>query len=280
VTDGFLLVAKPAGITSHDAVDRVRRALGIRKVGHAGTLDPLAEGLLLMGAGRGTRLLRFLADLDKEYEGTARLGIETDTLDAEGTVVATGAVDVDEGALLVALAALTGAVSQLPPAYSAVKVGGEALYRAARAGRPARAEARVVRVDAFDLLRFATPDVEFRVVCSGGTYVRALVADLGHALGCGAHLTRLVRTRIGPFRLSDAAPPDAPGSPLPLDRAVAHLPAVTLQDEEVRPARNGATLGPAGIDGPYAVRDPGGKLVGVYRDRGAKAVAEVVVAPA
>ena len=279
MTEGFLLVAKPTGITSHDAVDRVRRALGERKVGHAGTLDPLAEGLLLMGVGRGTRLLRFLADLDKEYEGGARLGIATDTLDATGAVVATNPVDVGEDALRAALAALTGAVSQVPPDFSAVKVGGEPLYRAARAGRPTRAAARIVRVDAFDLLGLRRPDFDFRVVCSGGTYVRSLVADAGAALGCGAHLTRLVRTRIGPFRLASATPPDDPGEPLPLDRALAHLPAVTLQEEEVRPARNGVALGPAGLDGPYTVRDPGGALIGVYRDRGAKAVPEVIVVP-
>jgi tRNA pseudouridine55 synthase len=275
--DGLLLVDKPKGITSHDAVDAVRRAVGIRKVGHAGTLDPMATGLLVMGVGRATRLLRFLGDMDKEYEGTARLGEETDTLDAEGTVVRSAPVDVAEAAVAEGMAALTGELRQRPPAYSAVRVGGRRLHREARAGRAVEAEPRTVRVDAFELGSFDGRDAGFRVVCSGGTYVRSLVADLGTRLGTGAHLARLVRTRIGPFRVEDASPPDAPGSLLPLERAVDHLPRLDLSEDEAEAARHGRPLGPPDGPGFHAAFDPEGRLVGVYRDCGARACPEVVL---
>lgn len=277
MADGILLIDKPPGITSHDAVDAVRRSQGIRKVGHAGTLDPMATGLLVMGVGRGTRLLRFLGDLDKEYEGTARLGVETDTLDAEGRVVREAPVDVSEVAVREAMAGLVGEVEQRPPAYSAVKVGGRKLYQAARSGETVEAPPRRVRVDRFDLLRYRPPDAEFRVICSSGTYVRSLVAAVGERLGCGAHLTRLVRTRIGAFRIEEASPPDRPGEPLPLELAVAHLPHIVLDDEEARAARQGRPLGPAGIEGPYAGVDAEGRLVGVYLDEGSRARPQVVV---
>lgn len=277
MTDGLLLVDKPTGMTSHDAVDRVRRVLGIKRVGHAGTLDPMASGLLLMGVGRGTRLLRFLSDLEKEYEGTGRLGVETDTLDADGEVVRTASVDVAEDDLRSAMKDLTGDIEQRPPAYSAVHVGGERLYRAARRGEAVEAPARSVRVDSFDLERFATPDFDFRAVVSSGTYVRSLVAEAGTAVGSGAHLTRLVRTRIGRFELGAAKPPEEVGEPLPLEAAVSHLPMMTLSEDEAIAARHGRPLGPPDGPGFHAAVDPGGKLVGIYRDCGAKACPEVVI---
>jgi len=276
--EGLLLVDKPKGRSSHDVVDAVRRSLGTRKVGHAGTLDPMATGLLVLGVGRATRLLRFLGDLPKTYEGTARLGVETDTLDAEGRVLRTAEVRVTASRVRRAMRALVGASLQRPPAYSAVRVGGRRLYEAARAGERLEAAPRPIRVEAFDLLGFEPPKVRFRVVCSGGTYVRVLVADVGLALGCGAHLARLVRTAIGPFRLEDASAPDAPGPLLPLERAVEHLPRLVLEPEEARVARHGSILGPAGIEGPYAVLDPEGRLIGLYRDEGGKARPEVVLA--
>lgn len=277
-TDGILLVAKPPGITSHDAIDVVRRALGVRKVGHGGTLDPMATGLLVVGVGRATRLLRFLGDLDKEYEGTGRLGEVTDTLDAEGTVLRTAPVAVSEDEVREAMVSLTGQIDQRPPAFSAVKVGGRRLYRAARTGHEVEAPLRNVRVEAFDLLGFTSPDFDFRVVCSGGTYVRSLVADVGERLECGAHLVRLVRTRIGPFSLENAVTPDDPGDPLPLERAVAHLPRVDLDEEEAKAAGHGRVLGPGGIEGPYGVYAPDGRLVGIYRDEGTKACPDVILA--
>ena len=278
--EGLLLIDKPAGITSHDVIDRVRRSLGTRKVGHAGTLDPMATGLLVIGVGRATRLLRFLADLDKTYEGTARLGVETDTLDADGDV--TRMVDlpatVTSAEIRRAMASLEGESMQRPPAYSAVKVGGRKLYEAARAGEVLEAAARRIRVRGFELVRAAGADVDFRVTCSSGTYVRVLLADVGTALGCGAHLTRLRRSAIGPFRIEEATAPDAPGPPLPLERAVAHLPRVDLDPEEAVAARHGRILGPAGRAGPYGVFSPEGRLIGVYEDEGTKARPQVIMA--
>lgn len=276
--EGLLLVDKPSGMTSHDVVDAVRRVLGTRKVGHAGTLDPMATGLLLVGVGRATRLLRFLGDLAKTYEGTGVLGVRTDTLDAEGTIVGTSHVQVARAELDRAVAALVGESPQRPPAYSAVKVGGRKLYEAARKGETLEAEPRPIRVDAFEVLAFEVSAFDFRVTCSSGTYVRVLVADVGDALGCGAHLSRLRRTAIGPFTADDAVPADGVRAPLPLERAVGHLPRVELEAEEARVASHGSILGPAGIDGPYAVFAPDGRLVGVYRDDGAKARPEVVLA--
>lgn len=277
---GLLLVDKPRAWTSHDVVAKVRGVLGVRKVGHAGTLDPMATGLLVLGVGRATRLLRFLGDLPKVYDGTAILGVETSTLDADGELVGTSPVDVDERTLRETLARFTGELAQRPPAYSAVKVGGRKLYEAARRGERLDAEPRRVRVDAFDLRRFASPEFEFRVRCSAGTYVRSLVADVGTALGTGAHLSALRRTVIGTFHVQDAAGPDAPGRLLPVDRAVDHLAAVTLHPEEARVAVHGCCLGPAGIDGPYRAVAPDGRLIGIYRDDGAKAVPDVILAPA
>jgi tRNA pseudouridine55 synthase len=280
--EGLLLIDKPPGITSHDAVDRVRRALGVRKIGHAGTLDPMATGLLLMGVGRATRLLRFLGDLPKEYQGEAVLGIETDTLDADGEIVCRddeAASKVTEAELRGAMAGLTGDLEQTPPAYSAVKVEGERLYKAARRGEAREVPPRAVRVGAFDLESFAPPAFSFLVRCSGGTYVRSLVSEVGATLGCGAHLSRLRRTAIGPFLANDARPPEDPGSPRDAVAAVQHLPSVDLTVEEAGAASHGRILGPAGIKGPYRVHAPDGRLVGIYHDVGAKAIPDVILSP-
>ena len=277
--EGLLLVDKPGGMTSHDVVDVVRRRLGTKKVGHAGTLDPMATGLLLVGVGRATRLLRFLSDLPKTYEGTMQLGVETTTLDAEGEIVREAEVTAARSDVEQAMRALEGESMQRPPAYSAVKVGGRKLYEAARAGEQLEAEPRPIRVDAFDLLGFDSPDATFRVACSTGTYVRVLAADVGAALSCGAHLTSLRRTAIGPFRASDASPPEGPGDPLPAEDAVRHLPRLDLEAEEAVAASHGRPLGPAGLAGPYGVFDPVGRLIGVYEDDGPKARPQVVLAP-
>jgi tRNA pseudouridine55 synthase len=272
-----VLVDKPGGVTSHDVVDAVRRALGTRKVGHAGTLDPMATGLLLVGVGRATRLLRFFGDLPKTYEGTARLGVRTDTLDSDGAVVGTTPVDVGREDLERAFAALLGASEQRPPAYSAVKVGGRKLYESARAGEPIEAPPRPIRIDAFEALALEGDDVGFRVTCSGGTYVRVLLADVGDALGCGAHLIRLRRTAIGPYHVREAVAPEDVTEPLPIERAVAHLQRVELSADEARAAGNGSILAPSGLEGPYGVFAPGGRLVGIYEDDGAKARPQVIL---
>jgi tRNA pseudouridine55 synthase len=277
--DGLLLVDKPAGITSHDAVAVVRRAQGTKKVGHAGTLDPMATGLLVMGVGRATRLLRFLGDLPKVYEGTMRLGIETATLDADGEVTREADVTATETEVRAAMAALVGDSMQRPPSYSAVKVGGTKLYEAARKGETLEAAPRPIHVASFDLLGFDGRDAGFRVVCGGGTYVRVLAADVGTALGCGAHLTALRRTAIGPFDVAEAVPPDAETVPLPIERAVDHLPRIDLETEEAVAAGHGRVLGPAGFEGPYGVFAPDGRLIGVWEDDGPKGRPLVVVPP-
>jgi tRNA pseudouridine55 synthase len=276
--EGVLLVDKPAGITSHDAVASVRRALGTRKVGHAGTLDPMATGLLVLGVGRATRLLRFLGGLPKTYEGTMRLGVETTTLDADGEVTRRAPVAVDAQDVRAAMTALVGDSMQTPPAYSAVKVGGRKLYEAARAGETLAAAPRPIHVDAFDLRSLDGDHASFHVTCGGGTYVRVLASDVGAALGCGAHLTALRRTSIGPFDVREAVAPDEARELLPLDRAVAHMPHLTLEPEEAVAAGHGRILGPAGIAGPYAVVAPGGRLIGVYEDEGTKGRPQVILA--
>jgi tRNA pseudouridine55 synthase len=276
--EGLLLVDKPPKVTSHDVVDSVRRSLATKKVGHAGTLDPMATGLLLIGVGRATRLLRFLGELPKTYEGTLRLGVETDTLDADGAVVRGSPVDATPERLRDAMHALVGESLQRPPAYSAVKVGGRKLYEAARAGETLEAEPRSIQVDAFDLLSFEPPDATFRVICSGGTYVRVLAADVGNALSCGAHLTSLRRTAIGPYLVADAVTPDAVREPLPIEAAVAHLPRLDLGADEAAAASHGKPLGPAGVAGPYGVFGPDGRLIGVYQDDGPRARPQVILA--
>jgi len=280
LAEGLLLIDKPQGVTSHDVVDVVRRGLATRKVGHAGTLDPMATGLLLIGVGRATRLLRFLGALPKTYEGTLRLGIETTTLDADGDVVRETEVDVMDAQVGDAMRALVGESLQRPPAYSAVKVGGRKLYEAAREGERLEAEPRPIRVDAFDLLSYEAPDAGFRVTCSGGTYVRVLAADVGASLSCGAHLVALRRTAIGPYAVDDAVAPDDAGEPLPLGAAVGHLPRLDLDADEAVAASHGRPLGPAGLTGPYGVFGPDGRLIGVYEDDGPRARPQVILAPA
>lgn len=278
--EGLLVVDKLKGVTSHDVVDAVRRTLGTRKVGHAGTLDPMATGVLLVGAGRATRLLRFLSDLDKTYEGTARLGEETDTLDAEGELVRKASVTATREDVERVAGAMVGERLQRPPSYSAVKVGGRKLYEAARKGEDLEAPARAIRVDEFLIRGFDGRDAEFRVACSSGTYVRVLAAELGAELGCGAHLVRLVRTAVGPFTLARAVGLEALGEPLAVEAVVAHLPSLRLEGDEAVAASHGRVLGPAGIAGPYGVYGPDGHLIGVWRDDGPRAKPVVVLAPA
>ena len=204
-------MAKPAGPTSHDVVDAARRALGTRRIGHLGTLDPFAAGLLVLVVGRATRLAPFAAGWTKTYEGVIRLGTTTATDDASGDVVATaeGWRTLDQGRVAAALAELRGARLQRPPAYSAVKVGGERAYRRARRGEVVDLAPRPVEVRELALTRFEPPDAGFRATVSAGTYLRSLARETGAALGCGAHLAALVRTRVGPFRLEDAVGPEA-----------------------------------------------------------------------
>jgi tRNA pseudouridine55 synthase len=210
VISGVVLVAKPAGPTSHDVVDIVRRTLSERRVGHLGTLDPFAQGLLVLVVGRATRLAPYAGGWEKRYTGVMRLGATTDTDDGTGTVTQTsdGWRALDAGAVGAALARFAGCYEQTPPAYSAVKVGGERAYRRARRGEAPAAKARPVDVSELVLDAWAPPDARFHARVSAGTYLRSLARDVGAALGCGGHLVALERTTVGPFTLADAVAPE------------------------------------------------------------------------
>jgi len=205
--DGFLLIDKPAGITSHDVVDRARRVTGVRRVGHAGTLDPFATGLLIVGVGReATKKLGGYLGQDKEYAGTMVLGATSDTQDGTGKITPVdGAAMPDRSALEAALKKFTGPISQTPPMYSAKKVGGKKLYELARAGREIAREPVAVTIRELELTAFEPPRASFRVRCSSGTYIRTLAHDVGNALGTGAYLESLRRTAIGGLTVDKAA---------------------------------------------------------------------------
>jgi len=253
VTSGLLLVDKPQGVTSHDVVARARRLLGTRKVGHAGTLDPMATGLLLLGVDSATRLLTYLVGLDKEYTATIRLGVATDTDDAEGEVVDTrDASGVTDAAISAGIGELTGAIEQVPSTYSAIKVDGRRAYDRARSGEQVELTARPVTIHAFELLASRRDgdlvDLDVRVACSSGTYIRALARDLGAGLDVGGHLTALRRTRVGPFAVADAVQlpdprehPDAvaPGLLEPADVAAQLFPVVHLDADQTRDLAHG-----------------------------------------
>lgn len=253
MTSGLLLVDKPQGVTSHDVVARARRLLGTRKVGHAGTLDPMATGLLLLGVDSSTRLLTYLVGLDKEYTATIRLGVATDTDDAEGEIIGTtDASAVTEDAIAAGVATLTGPIEQVPSTFSAIKVDGRRAYDRARAGEEVALKSRPVVIRAFDVLAIerdaGVVDVRVRVVCSSGTYIRALARDLGADLGVGGHLTALRRTEVGPFSVRDAVTlPDPRSEPeaaeafdgdaallRPADVASRIFPTVRFDDDTVR----------------------------------------------
>jgi tRNA pseudouridine55 synthase len=203
--DGVLLVDKPGEHTSHDVVARLRGKLRMRKVGHAGTLDPMATGLLIILLGKATRVSQFLISLDKEYEGTVELGKTTDSQDADGQVMETRPVPpLTQDQVAEAMRGFLGDQYQLPPMFSAIKIGGVPLYKKARKGEEVAREPRFIRVMSWDLLRFASPHIDFRMRCSKGTYVRTLAHDLGAKLGCGAHLSALRRTATDRFNVKDA----------------------------------------------------------------------------
>jgi tRNA pseudouridine55 synthase len=274
-----LIVDKPVGPTSFDVVAKMRRALNVRRVGHGGTLDPLASGVLPVCVGEATKLAPFLLDADKEYEFAVRFGAETDTDDAGGAVTRTAdASGLGELAVRDALGAFRGAISQVPPAYAAIKRDGKALYAYAREGTSVEVAPRAVTVFELELLQFAgTDDARFRMRCSKGTYVRALARDLGRALGVGGHVTALRRTRSGPFSLAAAQPLDqllaAAAAPrlMPLAAALNDYPTVCVDDALVRRLRAGqrvswALLG-AAREARACVVDRLGDLVAVAEPR-------------
>jgi tRNA pseudouridine55 synthase len=254
---GIVLVDKPGGMTSHDVVARARRALGTRKVGHAGTLDPMATGLLLLGVDSATRLLTYLVGLGKVYSATIRLGVATDTDDAEGEIITTAdASAVTRAAIDTAIDALRGEIAQVPSTYSAIKVAGRRSYDRARGGEEVVLDPRRVTISRFDVLaerrESKTVDLDVVVACSSGTYIRALARDLGAALGVGGHLTALRRQSIGPFEVADAA--------AVVDEPDANRPAFTAAMRE--PAAIARTLFPAAeLDAAQAVDLAHGKRV-------------------
>jgi tRNA pseudouridine55 synthase len=276
MTTGVVVIDKPRGPSSFDVVAAVRRTLREKRVGHTGTLDPMATGVLPICLGEATKLVQFLMDGNKGYDAEAILGVATDTADATGTVVARAdAAHVTRADVEAGLARLVGTITQTPPRHSAIRVGGRRAYEFARAGEEVELTPREVRVDAITLTSFvsdgATARIAFSVACGKGTYIRSLAADLGTALGVGAHLTALRRTRVGPFTLADAVPLDAlrPETPLrTLADAVAHLPSLTLDDEEARAVRDGKTRRVAALPVPpdttrVRLLGPTGALVAV-----------------
>ncbi|WP_404432122.1 tRNA pseudouridine(55) synthase TruB [Microbacterium lacus] len=284
VDAGVLLVDKPGGMTSHDVVSRARKALGTRKIGHAGTLDPMATGLLILGVEGATRLLTYIVGLDKTYEATIRLGVATDTDDAEGqSTQTTDASAIVDSEITQGITALTGEIEQVPSSVSAIKVGGKRAYDLVRAGEEVALKSRRVTVSRFDLLSMRRVagaageviDLEVIVECSSGTYIRALARDLGAALGVGGHLTALRRTRIGPFTLAGAAVADAlEGAVLrsPTDVAEAVVGRLDVTAEEARDLRQGKRLVGAASrmpQNPTAAVDPDGVLVGIVERRAA-----------
>ena len=285
VPQSLLLVDKPAGMTSHDVVAVARRVLSVRKVGHAGTLDPMATGLLVLGVGAATRLLGHLSGSDKTYDATVRLGQSTVTDDAEGEVtVTTSAAGVGEDGVRAALAAQVGVLQQVPSSVSAVKVGGRRSYDRVRAGEEFELAARSVTVHRIDVHRIArtTPelvDVDVTVACSTGTYIRAIARDVGAALGVGGHLTALRRTSSGPFAIDRARPVEdaagalagsgsGPGVLALADAARAVFPARELSAEEAVAVGHGQRVPATGAAGLHAALAPDGRLVALVEDSG------------
>lgn len=255
VRGGILLVDKPVGPTSHDVVAKVRRVAGLRRVGHAGTLDPFASGLLILLLGQATRLSEYLLGLDKDYLATARLGVETTTCDPEGEVVVEnrGWEDLEAQEVGRALSSFLGRILQEPPVYSSKKIRGEAAHRRVRRGEVVQMKAVEVTVHRIKLLEFSPPEIRFQLSCSSGTYVRALGRDLGKKLGVGAHLTSLRRTGIGALSVDDSISLQELEDTrewqerlLSPARALSHLPAVSVGEEEVRRIRQGQDIPLAG----------------------------------
>jgi tRNA pseudouridine55 synthase len=275
---GLVIVDKPAGMSSHDVVGRMRKIAGTRKVGHAGTLDPMATGVLVLGVERATRLLGHLSGGDKRYSATIRLGESRDTDDAQGEVLASAdASGVEEAAVRAGVAALTGEILQVPARISAIKVEGERAYALARAGQQVELAARPVTVSAFDvqaMRRMGTFfDLDVDVTCSSGTYVRALARDLGAGLGVGGHLTALRRTRVGPFGIEAAHTLEALADELvlvPLGHAAdALFVRRDLDAEAARIVGHGGWIPalPGAGPGPAAAFDPQGRFLGLLEDK-------------
>jgi tRNA pseudouridine55 synthase len=272
VTDGLVVVDKPVGWTSHDVVARMRRLAGTRRVGHAGTLDPMATGVLVLGVGQATRLLGHLALTDKDYSATIRLGMTTTTDDAEGEEIERrDAAAVSTAALRAELARLTGDIEQVPSSVSAIKVDGVRSYARVRAGESVELKARPVNVERFQLVERRGDDLDVEVTCSTGTYVRALARDLGAALGVGAHLTALRRTRVGSFTVDEARSLDQLAGELtvvPLAVAVgAAFPRIDVSEADAERIGHGQRLVLDLPGTPTGVFAPDGRVIALVEDR-------------
>ncbi|MFA5708945.1 tRNA pseudouridine(55) synthase TruB [Mycolicibacterium sp.] len=284
---GLVVVDKPGGMTSHDVVGRCRRIFGTRKVGHAGTLDPMATGVLVIGIERATKILGLVAGASKTYTATIRLGRSTSTDDAEGELLQEiSAADVTDEAIETAVAALRGDIEQVPSAVSAIKIDGKRAYQLAREGETVELAARPVRIDRFDVTAVrragTVVDVDVVVDCSSGTYIRALARDIGVALGVGGHLTALRRTRVGGFGLDQARTLEqldqAPQLSYSLDEAcLLAFPRRDLTDEETLDTSHGRPLPAAGIAGTYAAVAPDGRVMALLEDRPSGRTKSVVV---
>jgi tRNA pseudouridine55 synthase len=270
--DGILIIDKPAGLTSHDVVNRVRRAMKIRQVGHTGTLDPMATGVLVVCLGQATRVSEYLLGHDKTYRAAIRLGVETNTYDADGEVVATHDVQVDHAEVEGALLQFVGEIQQVPPMYSAIKREGQKLYELARQGIAIEREARSVIVHSIELCSYQAPDVAIEVCCSAGTYIRSIAHDLGAALGVGAHLIELRRTASGPFTIDQAIPLDAFETAAredrwqahlrPIDEALSDWPLVVISEADRARALKGAPIFSLNLAGTRCrAHDEQGKLI-------------------
>lgn len=279
---GLVVVDKPGAMTSHDVVARVRRALGTRKVGHAGTLDPMATGVLVLGVNRATRLLGHLVLTEKSYDATVRLGAATTTDDAEGEVTTTAsAAAITEDDVRAALREFEGEILQVPSAVSAIKVGGKRSYQRVRDGEEVALAARPVVVHALEASAFRREgdflDLDLHVSCSSGTYVRALARDLGARLGVGGHLTALRRTAVGPFTLDRASADVEHVQLVPIAEAArAAFPSVDLTAEQAQDVRFGRKLAVSLGDGPHAVFAPDGEFLALYEQDGEQARAVAV----
>lgn len=273
--DGVLNVNKPKGMTSHDVVDWVRGLVHMRRVGHTGTLDPEATGVLPICIGKATRIAQFLTGLKKTYVATMRLGIVTDTQDSTGRVTRrSGKTDIPAKVIESALERFRGKIQQIPPMASAVKIGGRRLYNLAREGRSIQRPPKSVQIYRLQILDYRNPDITFEATCSKGTYIRTLCADIGEVLGCGAHMTSLIRTRSGPFSLEQSLTleelklaSNIKDLLWSMDEALGYLRAVRVKEEAVEPVLNGAPIASSWIE-PEVIGVKTGQLVRVHSPEG------------